>query len=340
MIDFRSDTVTTPTPAMREAIAQAEVGDDVFGDDPTVKKLEARTAELLGKEAAVYTPSGTMANQMAVRTHTNHGDEIIIEATAHVYLYESGATAALSGAICRTVQGKRGIFTAKQVEAVLRPKNEHYATARLICLENTHNQGGGRVWPIERMAEIAALARQRDLRIHLDGARLWNASAASGIPEHEYAAHFDSVSVCFSKGLGAPVGSALVGSQSFIEEARRFRKQFGGSMRQSGIIAAGALYALKHHRKRLTEDHANARLLAEGLAAIDGIELDPDTIETNIVRFATAMPASELVEKAQAVGVGILAIGPNGIRAVTNLHVSADDVRKALEIIRKVTEQN
>lgn len=333
-IDLRSDTITQPTPAMREAMAKAEVGDDVFGDDPTVQRLEARVAEVLGKEAAVFTPSGTMANQIALRAHTEPGDEILVEGNAHIYYYESGAPAALSGVMCRCLAGVRGIFTAADVEAALRPPDQHFAVTRLVCLENTHNRGGGSIWPLERIKEVAAVARQRGLRLHLDGARLWNASAATGIPERDYAALFDSVSVCFSKGLGAPVGSALCGPRELIQRARRARKMFGGGMRQAGIIAAGALFALEHQRARLAEDHANARALADGLARLPGLELDPATVQTNMVFFGMRqIPAAALAEKLARAGVRMLATGPQTIRAVTNLMVSSADIPVALDII-------
>ncbi|HUU12041.1 MAG TPA: low-specificity L-threonine aldolase [Phycisphaerae bacterium] len=332
MIDLRSDTVTRPTPEMRRAMADAEVGDDVLGDDPTVAALERRTAEVLGKEAAVYMPSGTMTNQVAIRVWTEPGDEIILEADAHSYFFESGGPAALSGVMCRLIAGQRGLFTADQVRAALRPANEHFPRTRLVCVENTHNRGGGTVWPVRQIADVAAVARQAGLKMHLDGARLWNAAVASGTSEAEYAGHFDSVSVCFSKGLGAPVGSALAGSAEFVARARRFRKMFGGGMRQAGIVAAGALYALEHHRERLAEDHANARRLAEGLAAMPGIQLDPATVETNIVVFAvTAMPASRLVERLQERGVLALPLDAASVRAVTHLGVSSDDVDAAIE---------
>ena len=338
-IDLRSDTVTLPTPGMRQAMADAEVGDDVLGEDPTVRRLEEQTASLLGKEAAVFVPSGTMANQIGLRVHTEPGDEVIVDGNAHIYYYEGGAPAALAGAQCRCLAGRRGIFTAADVEAVLRPADPHFAPTRLICLENTHNRGGGSVWPLERMAEIAALARRHGLRMHLDGARLWNASVASGVPEREYAAHFDTVSVCFSKGLGAPVGSALVGTRAGIERARRFRKQYGGGMRQAGSLAAGALYALDQQRARLVEDHANAKTLARGLAAYAGIELDPATVETNMVLFrVTEAPARVLAQQFDAAGVRMFATGLDTIRAVTNLNVSAADIGRALEIIRRVLE--
>jgi len=339
IIDLRSDTVTKPTPAMRAAMAAAEVGDDVLGDDPTVNELERRTAEVLGKPAAVYMPSGTMTNQVALRTHTEPGDEVMLDENAHTYLLEGGAPAALSGVMTRLLPGVRGIFTADDVRAALRPRNVHHPRTRLVCVENTHNRGGGSIWRIEQVAAVAAAAKEAHLRMHLDGARLWNASVATGVPERRYAEHFDSVSVCFSKGLGAPVGSALAGDEEFIERARRFRKMFGGGMRQAGIIAAGALYALDHHRDRLAEDHANARRLAEGLAGTDGIQLDPSAVETNILFFrATRTSAAELVAKAKRRGVLVLATGPDTIRAVTSLEVAAADIPPAVEALASAAE--
>jgi threonine aldolase len=339
LIDLRSDTVTKPTPAMREAMARAEVGDDVLGDDPTVKELECQTAELLGKEAAVFVPSGTMANQLAIRGHTEPGDEILVEANAHLYYYEAGAPAALSGVMCRCINGQRGIFTGADVEASLRPADQHFPRTRLVCLENTHNRGGGKIWSIGQVQEVAAAARKHGLQLHLDGARLWNASVAAGIPERDYAAYFDTISVCFSKGLGAPVGSALAGPKAFIERARRFRKMFGGGMRQAGIIAAGALYALANHRARLAEDHANAKALASGLAALNGLEAAPAEVETNMVRFRVrSMPAQQLVDRLRAQGVLVLAVGPDTIRAVTSLMVSAEDVRASVAVVTRALE--
>ena len=285
MIDLRSDTITQPTPAMRKVMAKAQVGDDVFGDDPTVNALEAYVAELLGKEEAVYMPSGTMTNQVALRVHTEAGDEIILESEAHIYYYEGGGPAALSGAMCRLIQGQKGIFTAEDLRCALRPEDIHFPATKLVCLENTHNRGGGRIFPLQTMREISQVCQEHDFKLHLDGARFWNACVATGISEAEYAQPFDTVSVCFSKGLGAPIGSALVGAKDLMKRARRFRKMFGGGMRQAGIIAAGALYALKHHRERLQEDHNNARLLAEGLHLIEGVEVNPEDIQTNIVFF-------------------------------------------------------
>ena len=337
MIDLRSDTVTKPTQEMREAIACAEVGDDVLGDDPTVMELEERTAEILGKDAAVYMPSGTMTNQTAIRAHTESGDEVLMDTNAHVYFYEAGAPAALSNVMCRLLPGDRGIFTAKDVEAAIRPSNYHFPPTKLVCVENTHNRGGGSVWPLEKIADVSKISRYHGLKLHLDGARIWNATAATGISEREYAGYFDSVSVCFSKGLGAPVGSCLAGNRAFIERARRFRKQFGGGMRQAGIIAAGALYALENHRARLVEDHANARALAEGIHRLPGIELDLSTVETNIIRFVlTDIPAVELVEKLKDKGVLVLANAPDAIRAVTHLGVTSGDIEEAVGIIREI----
>lgn len=339
LIDLRSDTVTKPTAAMREAMVRAEVGDDVFGDDPTVKALESQTAELLGKEAALFVPSGTMANQLAIRSHTEPGDEILVEANAHIYYYEGGGPAALSGVMCRCINGQRGIFTGADVEAALRPADPHFPRTRLVCLENTHNRGGGKIWSIGQVQEVAAAARKHGLQLHLDGARLWNASVAAGIPERDYAAYFDTVSVCFSKGLGAPVGSALAGPKAFIERARRFRKMFGGGMRQAGIIAAGALFALANHRARLAEDHANAKALASGLAAVNGLEAAPAEVETNMVRFRVrALPAQQLVDRLRAQGVLLLAVGPDTIRAVTSLMVSSDDIRAAVAVVSRALE--
>jgi threonine aldolase len=334
MIDLRSDTVTQPTPAMREAIAHAQVGDDVLGDDPTVQALESYVAQLLGKEAAVFMPSGTMTNQVALRAHTEPGDEVILESQAHIYYYEGGAPAALSGIMCRLISGNRGIFTATDLVKVLRPIDEHFPRTKLVCLENTHNRSGGRIYPLSEIQAIAQVCQEQGLKLHLDGARLWNACIATGISEAEYAQHFDTVSVCFSKGLGAPIGSALVGSREFIERSRRFRKMFGGAMRQAGLIAAGALYALKNHRQRLKDDHIHAKMLAEGLAQIQGIEINPEEVQTNIVVFhTTTIPAQVLVERLKEKGVAVLAVGSNSIRAVTNLMVSLEQIQQVPSLI-------
>ncbi len=330
-VDLRSDTVTRPTPAMRRAIADAEVGDDVWGDDPTVRRLEQRTAEVLGKDAAVYMPSGTMTNQVAIRCWAEPGDEVLIADNAHVFWYEGGAPGGVSGVLCRMLPTRRGLFDAEAVSAALRPANLHFAPTKLVCVENTSNRGGGSVWPPERARAVCDRAREAGLRTHLDGARLWNATVASGASEAEHAAGFDSVSVCFSKGLGAPVGSALAGDEAVIQRARRFRKMLGGGMRQAGVIAAGALYALEHHRRRLAEDHANARRLAEAIAEMPGIDLDPATVETNIVLFeVTAMSAAELVERLAERGVLAGATGRNQIRLVTNVMVDEKGIDHAI----------
>ena len=340
MIDLRSDTVTRPTPAMRKAMAEAEVGDDVFGEDPTVTALEHHTAELLGKEAALFVPSGTMGNELAVRLHTQSGDEILLEAGAHIFNYEAGGVAALSGVTCRLIQGQRGIFGAGDVLAALRPADVHHSPVKLVCVENTNNVGGGSIWPISALAEVSAVARSHGLAVHMDGARLWNAAVASGIPEREFASHCDSISVCFSKGLGAPVGSALVGGTEFIHRARRFRKMWGGGMRQAGILAAGALHALRHHRGRMAEDHANARKLAEGLARINGVELRTFPPETNIVRFRTpGKNAAALVAALKERRVLMIATGPESIRAVTHLDVTTAEIERAAEAFTQVMGQ-
>jgi len=337
MIDLRSDTVTKPTPAMREAMAKAEVGDDVFGEDPTVNRLQENVAALLGKEAGLFMVSGSMSNQVAVKTHTQPGDEVILDKEAHICVYECGTPAAFSGVMLNTIAGKNGFFTAEETEQAVRPVNVHHPRTRLVSMENTHNRAGGTVCPLGLIEEVHAVAERHGLAMHLDGARLWNACAATGIAERDYAAHFDSLSVCFSKGLGAPVGSCLAGSGEFIARARRFRKMFGGGMRQAGIIAAGALYALEHHRGRLAEDHANAKALAEGVARLPGIELNIADVETNIVIFrVTSMPAAQLVGELAKRGVAMMPTGPDTVRAVLCLEVNGEQVRETIGILRGI----
>ncbi|WP_425988671.1 threonine aldolase family protein [Ensifer sp. R-19] len=341
MIDLRSDTCSRPTKAMREAIANADVGDDVYGDDPTVKALEAATAELLGKEDAVYMPTGTMTNQVGIRAHTEPGDAVMFDQNAHVYILEGGAPSAFAGVLPRLLPGVRGIFSAGDVAAALGQPHPFFpatipAPVRLLCLENTHNIGGGSVWPMEAISAVVDVARARGVALHLDGARLWHATAATGIPESQYAAGFDTVSVCFSKALGAPVGSCLAGTKEFITRARRFKQQIGGGFRQAGIIAAGALHALENHRSRLGETHANARRFAERLAELDGIALDLSTVETNIVRFRlTRSRASDFVEEAHRRGLFMLPSGADAVRAVFYLDIAEDDVVKALKIVEE-----
>jgi threonine aldolase len=338
-IDLRSDTVTKPTPPMRKAMAEAEVGDDVFGEDPTVNALQEKVAKLLGKEAAIFVPSGTMANQLAIKSHTQPGDEVIIEATSHPYNFEGGAGAALSGVQFYCLKGLRGILDASQIEEAIRSEDHHFPVTRLICLENTHNRGGGSIYPIEKIAEIYRLAKSKGLLIHLDGARLWNASVATGIKPHEYAQWADSVSVCLSKGLGAPIGSIVAGSKTFIDRVHRFRKMFGGGMRQVGIIAAAGIYALDHHFERLKEDHQNAKWLALGLKELKGVSIDPEQVETNIIIFNianTGMTAPQMAEAMKRNGVLIHPIGKTQIRLVTHLDVSSEDIEKALKAFEKV----
>lgn len=341
IIDLRSDTVTRPGPAMRQAMADAEVGDDVIDVDPTVDRLQRRIAEMLGKEAAIYMPSGTMTNQVAVRLHCRPGDEMICEEGCHILNYEQGAYAQLSGIAARAVQGEYGVLQLSQIQGLIRPDNEHLVRTRLLCLENTHNRGAGRVQPYETVARLTKWARENGLATHLDGARLFNAVVATGVAASEWAQHFDTVSVCFSKGLGAPVGSALAGTREMIAQARRHRKLFGGGMRQAGIIAAGALYALENNVERLAEDQANAQLLAEAIRQCEPLALEPDTIDTNIVIFRVAESygtAQQLTDALQEHGVLMLPFGPQQIRAVTHLDVSRRDIERAAEIIGKILE--
>ena len=337
-IDLRSDTITQPDAAMREAIASAIVGDDVLGDDPTVQELERRTAELLGKEAAVFVPSGTMANQLAIRSLTRPGDAILLDANAHIHCYEAGAPAALAGVQESLLDGRRGQFTTAQLEAALPPRDDHFAPPSLVCIENTHNRGGGSVWPLGEIESVAAAARGNGLALHLDGARLWNASAASGVSEPEYAGHFDTVSVCFSKGLGAPVGSALAGSADMIARARFYRKQQGGAMRQVGILAAAAAHALEHNRDRLADDHANCRALANGLAKLPGLDIDAESAETNLLFIGTGeSDAAALAKRLDESGIRLLATGPHTLRAVTNLTVKAGEIAEVIKAFEQLT---
>ncbi|MFT3771301.1 MAG: GntG family PLP-dependent aldolase [Minicystis sp.] len=330
LIDLRSDTVTRPTPAMREAMARAEVGDDVYGEDPTVNRLEERTAALLGKEAAIFVPTGTMGNQIALQVHTRRGDEVICGLDAHLVADESGAGAAWAGVQFRAA-GTGGVFTPEELRAVLQDPDMHCPRQRLVALENPHNRAGGRVFPQQDVIAIAAIARARGLALHLDGARLWNVAAATGTSPAELAAPFDTVNVCYSKGLGAPVGSALAGPRALIAEARHYRKMLGGGMRQAGILAAGALYALDHHRARLAEDHAAVKEIEAALvAASAGSRARVVPAETNQVNVDTpGVSAERLVEAARRRGVLVGAMGPFRTRAVVHLDVAAADVTVA-----------
>ena len=340
-IDLRSDTVTRPTPGMRRAMAEAIVGDDVFGDDPTVQELERRVAELAGKEAALFVPSGTMGNQLAVHGHTRPGDEVLLDAESHIVLYEQGGVAANSGCMARTVATDRGVMPASALdEAIRNHADDHVSRLALVCLENTHNRHGGAVVPLERIRAVAETARARGVRVHLDGARLWNAEAASGVPIRTWAEQADSVMMCFSKALGAPIGSILVGPEEWIRQARRVRKRWGGGMRQVGILAAACLYALDHHRERLREDHARARRLAEKLAAAPGVRVR--TPESNIVFAELEHPAldRDALERAMRErGVLVWPFGARRIRLMTHLDVSDEDVETAAAAFVEAAEE-
>ncbi|MGH7438278.1 MAG: threonine aldolase family protein [Polyangiaceae bacterium] len=334
MIDLRSDTVTRPTAAMREAMARAEVGDDVFGEDPTTRALEEEVARITGKEAALFVPSGTMGNQLAIATQTRPGDEVIVGEWAHPVLYEGGAGAALSG-VQFAVAGRGGMFTADEMDAAVQPAAYWSPRSSLVAIENTHNRAGGRVWPMAEARAVAERARSRGLASHMDGARVWNASAATGLDVRDLCAPFDTVSVCFSKGLGAPVGSAFCGPRRLVDEARRLRKRWGGGMRQSGVIAAAALHALAHHRKRLATDHANARAFAAALDGAEGTRVDIASVETNIVNVDVEAPSEAVSADARALGLAIHPSAPRRLRAVTHLDVSHDEVVEAAAILRR-----
>lgn len=338
MIDLRSDTVTRPSEAMRKAMYNAEVGDDVFKEDPTVNKLEQFAADLLGKEAALYVSSGVMGNQICLNVLTNPGDEVICERDAHIFNYESGSPAALSGVQLNPIDGKYGIITVEQVEPFIRPSSAYYMPkTKVIEIENTHNRAGGTIWPIENIISMKGLAKKYNLYFHLDGARIWNASVAAGISVKEYASHFDSISCCLSKGLGAPVGSIIAGSKDFIKEAYRIRKAWGGGMRQAGIIAAAGLYALQNNIDRLKDDHEKAKFLAERINANPNLEIDMKAVQTNILLFHPKnISVEEGIKKSKDKGL-LLSIGKvDLIRAIAHLDVSFDDVKKAADIIDEV----
>jgi threonine aldolase len=330
LVDLRSDTVTRPGPEMRQAVAVAEVGDTVYNEDPTVRRLEETVARRLGKEAALYVATGTMANLLGIRLCAEPGDEVVAEATAHPILYEAGGAATFSGVIFKGVRGERGLMTPAQVEAALYAPAYYRPRQRAVLIENTHNRGGGSIYPVETLREIAALAHGRGLRVHLDGARLWNASVATGVPMQELAACADTVSVCFSKGLGAPVGSAIAGRAADIERAWHFRHMLGGSWRQAGLLAAAALYAVEHHVERLAEDHANARKLADGLSRM-GLSI-LNRVETNMVYFALPEAERRLQILARR-NVLMSEIDKDEVRCVTHLDVDAADIETALAAV-------
>jgi threonine aldolase len=337
-VDLSSDTVTKPTLDMRRFMCEAEVGDEQKHEDPTVNLLQEMVAELLGKEAALFLPSGTMCNEIALRVHCWHGEEMLAHQSAHPIHFEGGGPAALAGVNVRSLDGPRGQYDAATLEAAIRPDNRHMPRSRLVWVEQTSNLGGGSIWPLAKVREVTDVARRRGLATHMDGARLMNAVVASGVSASEWAAPFDSAWIDFTKGLGAPVGAAIAGPRDFIAEAWRLKQQMGGAMRQAGIIAAGGIYALRHHVKRLAEDHANARRLADGLAALPGVALDPATVETNLVFFDVtgAIDAPTAVQGLLARGVRMGALGPRTIRAVTHLDVSAAAIDKTLAAAREI----
>lgn len=333
-IDLRSDTVTHPTPAMRRAMAEAEVGDDVYAEDPTVNRLQAVLAERAGFEAGLLMPSGTMSNQVAIAVHTRRGEEVILPEGAHVYEYELGSMAVISGALPRTVPAPLGVPEVKSVQAAIH-RSVHQAPTGLIVLENTHNKAGGTVVPLGRCREVAQLAREEGLPLHLDGARGFNAVAALGTTLAELCTPFDSVSLCLSKGLAAPVGTVLLGSRGFIREAHRYRKMLGGGMRQAGVVASAGLVAVETMMGRLGEDHARARRLAEGLAGLPGVNVDLGAVQTNMV-YLSVTDADDFAERLEAEGVRVGALGPQTVRLVTHYEITDDDVTRTLEAAEKI----
>jgi threonine aldolase len=336
MIDLRSDTVTRPGEAMRRAMYEAEVGDDVFGEDPTVRLLEETVAELLGKERALWVPSGTMGNQLAIRAQTEPGDEVIVDRMSHIFNYESGAAAALGGVQLQIVDGDLGVPTIDQVEAAIRPGHYWEPRSRLVCLENTVNKAGGTIIPDGIAEAIADLCRERRLLIHLDGARLWNAAVATVRSERDLAAPFDTVNVCLSKGLGAPAGSVLAGPTETIQRAHRFRKMFGGGMRQVGILAAAGLYALDHHRPLLADDHHNARRLAEEIASVPGFAVNMESVQTNIVMFdSVERDVPSVLDTLRSEGILMVQFGPRTIRATTHHDVSSANIDRVIDVFHK-----
>ncbi len=339
IIDLRSDTVTKPSPAMRQAMMAAEVGDDVFGEDPTVNLLEHEVAALFGKEAALFVPSGTMGNELCIKTHTAPGDEVIVDEDAHVVVYETAGPAFLSAVQLRPLHGRKGVLPPEEIESAIRPATYYMPPTTLLCLENTHGRSGGSVVPLEYLRAVSALAKRRGIRLHLDGARIWNAHIASGVSLKEYGGLADSLSVCFSKGLGAPVGSMILGTSAFIERARRYRKIFGGGMRQVGILAAAALYAVRNNVARLAEDHEKARWFGAEMAGLKGWKLYNEEVETNMAIFdirGTGMSQAEILSLLKSNGVLLTPEREHLIRSVTHLDVSWDDVKEAVNRVRSV----
>lgn len=339
MIDLYSDTMTKPTPEMRQCMAAAEVGDEQKGEDPTVNRLQDMVAELLGKEAAVYLPSGTMCNEISFAVWGHTGDEMILHRDSHPVHFEVGGPAFLARLMLYPLDGPRGTFMAGQVEDAIRPDSPHYPRSRIVEVENTHNMGGGSIWPLAQLQAVCAMAHRYGLVTHMDGARLLNAVVATGIPAATYAEPFDSVWIDLSKGLGCPVGAVLAGSRDFIKDARRLKHLFGGAMRQAGIIAAAGVYALQHHVARLADDHVHAKMLAQVLAALPTVNLNPVDVETNIVIFdvvAADRSANEIAEALEKEGVRVSVVGRTRLRAVTHLDISRQDVERAIEVFRRV----
>lgn len=333
LIDFRSDTVTKPSAGMRKLMAEAEVGDDVFGGDPTVNRLQDRVAELFGKEAALFCPTGTMANQIVFKTIARPGWELVCERECHIGNYEVAGPAVHSGLLVNFLDTECGFFSGEQIRDSIRPVDEHCPLTKIVALENTHNRHGGTVCPIETIEEISQVCKESDLHFHLDGARIWNAHVASGVSLAEYAKHFDTVAVCLSKGMGVPLGSLTLGTKDFIHQAHRMRKLFGGGMRQVGIIAAGGLYALDHNITRMADDHENARNLAQGLSKLNGVSVDLERLQTNIVLAELdpqVITPQEFMSKALEAGVWCVPFGKTCVRFVTHLDVSADEVSRAI----------
>jgi threonine aldolase len=337
VIELRSDTLTQPTPGMRQAIANAVVGDEQKREDPTVLELESRAAELLGQEASVYLPTATMANQIAIRILTEPGDVVIAEEHSHLFISEQGGPAAHSGLFTRPLPGYAGRLAPEQIRAAMtEPRSGHEPVTKLVSVENTHNSSGGRIWPLDELAAVVATSRELGLRVHLDGARVLNAAVALGVPPAEIGGQFDTVTLCLSKGLGCPLGAVVAGSEELMLKARRAKHLFGGAMRQAGIVAAAGVYALDHHVDRLAEDHARARRLAEGLAAA-GVAIDLDAVETNFVQVDVepcGLTKWEALERLKEHGVGMSAtVHPTKLRAVTHLDVSDDDIERAIDVI-------
>jgi len=342
LIDLRSDTVTQPCEGMRDAMRNAEVGDDVNGDDPTVIRLQEKVAEMLGKEAGLFVPSGTMSNAVAVRTHTQPGDEIVAEEYSHLYVYEGGGYAALSGCSMALVPSSNGIIDPVELRKRIRKSKgsrSHYPNASLICIENTSNRGGGTFYPFETLKEVGKVAQDTECKLHLDGARLFNTEELCGQDAKSITSMFDSISVCLSKGLGAPVGSVLVGSHAFIDQAHRWRKMFGGGMRQSGIIASAGIYALDHNISRLSKDHSRAKRLAEHLTSLRGLSVSMETVQSNMIYVETHRPASEWQNELSDHGLLCFALNEHTLRLVIHLQIDEEQIDQAIQIFTKVSTE-